>query len=182
MSRRPGRKIPAGAGGLKVIESFDKATGAYQVRPARARRLSSTPDAYLRIGLSVHHEIWRDLAAPAKPTPFGGPLLFDLGERWHYSTSTDVVGKLVEVVSGQKLEDYFRQHILPRSRWTILPTMCRGKGAASVAQQQRRRAHDGAVESAKPQLATIAAPTAAARHRPPMTTGVCSHVPQRRHA
>jgi methyl acetate hydrolase len=38
-------------------------------------------------------------------------LLFDPGERWHYGTSTDVVGKLVEKMSGQKLEDYFRQHI-----------------------------------------------------------------------
>src|SRR5262249_44872831 len=56
--------------------------------------------------------IWRDFKPRAGETyPFGGPLLFDPGERWHYGTSTDVVGKLVEVVSGQKLEDYFRQHI-----------------------------------------------------------------------
>jgi methyl acetate hydrolase len=40
-----------------------------------------------------------------------GPLLFEPGEKWLYSTSTDWVGRLVEKVSGQPLEDYFRQHI-----------------------------------------------------------------------
>ena len=41
-----------------------------------------------------------------------GPLLFEPGEKWLYSTSTDWVGRLVEKISGQQLEDYFRQHIL----------------------------------------------------------------------
>ena len=40
-----------------------------------------------------------------------GPLLFEPGEQWMYGTSTDLVGRLVEKISGQKLEDYFRQHI-----------------------------------------------------------------------
>ena len=39
------------------------------------------------------------------------PLLFQPGSAWNYSVATDVVGRLVEVVSGQKLDDYFRQHI-----------------------------------------------------------------------
>lgn len=39
------------------------------------------------------------------------PLLFEPGSAWSYSVATDVVGRLVEVVSGQKLDDYFRQHI-----------------------------------------------------------------------
>ena len=40
-----------------------------------------------------------------------GPLLFEPGERWHYGTSTDWVGRLVEVASGQSLDRYFREHI-----------------------------------------------------------------------
>jgi CubicO group peptidase (beta-lactamase class C family) len=40
------------------------------------------------------------------------PLLFEPGSAWNYSVATDVVGRLVEVLSGQKLDDYFRQHIL----------------------------------------------------------------------
>lgn len=39
------------------------------------------------------------------------PLLFEPGSAWNYSVATDVVGRLVEVLSGQKLDDYFRQRI-----------------------------------------------------------------------
>jgi CubicO group peptidase (beta-lactamase class C family) len=39
------------------------------------------------------------------------PLEFSPGERWNYSLSTDVVGYLVEVISGQSLPDYLREFI-----------------------------------------------------------------------
>lgn len=39
------------------------------------------------------------------------PLLFDPGEKWCYSAATDVLGRLVEIMSGVSLEDYFRDHI-----------------------------------------------------------------------
>jgi len=39
------------------------------------------------------------------------PRLFEAGEKWHYGTNTDWVGKIIEKVSGQNLEDYFREHI-----------------------------------------------------------------------
>lgn len=39
------------------------------------------------------------------------PLLHHPGETWHYSVSTDVLGRLVEVVSGQSLDTYFRTRI-----------------------------------------------------------------------
>ena len=98
---------------LKVIESFDAATGAYRLRPA------SKPPSVRHIlthtsglGYPFTSAILRDFKPqPGETYPFGGPLLFDPGERWHYGTSTDVVGKLVEKVSGERLEDYFRQHI-----------------------------------------------------------------------
>jgi len=40
-----------------------------------------------------------------------GPLVFDPGARWEYGVNTDWLGRLVEKVSGQSLEDYFRQHV-----------------------------------------------------------------------
>jgi CubicO group peptidase (beta-lactamase class C family) len=40
------------------------------------------------------------------------PLRFSPGERWLYSFSVDVVGHLVERLSGQRLDDYLAQHIL----------------------------------------------------------------------
>lgn len=41
----------------------------------------------------------------------GMPLLFSPGERWEYSLSVDVLGRLVEVVSGKPLDEFFRTRI-----------------------------------------------------------------------
>lgn len=40
------------------------------------------------------------------------PLEFHPGTAWNYSVSTDVLGYLVELLSGQPLDEYFQQHIL----------------------------------------------------------------------
>jgi CubicO group peptidase (beta-lactamase class C family) len=40
------------------------------------------------------------------------PLVFEPGTEWNYSVATDVLGRLVEVVSGQTLEEFFRTRIL----------------------------------------------------------------------
>jgi CubicO group peptidase (beta-lactamase class C family) len=39
------------------------------------------------------------------------PLLFQPGTRWGYSVATDVLGRLVEVISGQTLDEFFAQRI-----------------------------------------------------------------------
>ena len=39
------------------------------------------------------------------------PLAFDPGTAWNYSMSTDVCGRLVEVISGMGLDEYFVEHI-----------------------------------------------------------------------
>jgi len=39
------------------------------------------------------------------------PLLFSPGERWEYSLSVDVLGRLVEVVSGMPFDEFLRTHI-----------------------------------------------------------------------
>ena len=39
------------------------------------------------------------------------PLEFTPGEAWNYSVSTDVLGYLIEVLSGQSLAEYFEQEI-----------------------------------------------------------------------
>jgi CubicO group peptidase (beta-lactamase class C family) len=39
------------------------------------------------------------------------PLLFNPGERWEYSLGVDVLGRLVEVVSGMPLDQFFRTRI-----------------------------------------------------------------------
>jgi CubicO group peptidase (beta-lactamase class C family) len=40
------------------------------------------------------------------------PLLHQPGTRWEYGRSTDVIGRLVEVLSGQPLSVFFEEHIL----------------------------------------------------------------------
>lgn len=39
------------------------------------------------------------------------PLEFSPGTAWNYSVSTDVIGYLVQLLSGQPLDDYFQEHI-----------------------------------------------------------------------
>ncbi len=39
------------------------------------------------------------------------PLIFDPGTRWNYSLSVDVLGRVVEVVSGLSLDEFFRTRI-----------------------------------------------------------------------
>lgn len=39
------------------------------------------------------------------------PLEFDPGTEWNYSVATDIVGVLIERISGQQLPDYFQHHI-----------------------------------------------------------------------
>jgi len=39
------------------------------------------------------------------------PLLFEPGTEWNYSVSTDVLGRLIEVVSGQTLDVFFKQRV-----------------------------------------------------------------------
>lgn len=40
------------------------------------------------------------------------PLAFQPGSEWLYGVSTDVLGRIVEVVSGQSLDEFFRERIL----------------------------------------------------------------------
>jgi CubicO group peptidase (beta-lactamase class C family) len=39
------------------------------------------------------------------------PLVFSPGDRWNYSNSTDVLGRVVEVASGISLDEFFRKRI-----------------------------------------------------------------------
>jgi len=39
------------------------------------------------------------------------PLLYQPGTKWHYSVSTDVLGRVVEVASGQSLDKFFAERI-----------------------------------------------------------------------
>ena len=147
----------------QVIESFNAATGDYKLRPASSPPLVRHFLTHTSgLAYPFTSAIWRDFKPHAGETyPFGGPMLFDPGERWHYSTSIDVVGRLVEVVSGQKLEDYFHDHIfVPLKMNDTSYNVPEAKGPRLVAQQQRAGAKmDGAVVLQNPQAGlTVATP------------------------
>ena len=159
----PAEKYLPELAGLKVIESFDAKTGDYRLRQAaRPPTVKHVLTHTSGLAYPFTSAIWRDFKPHAGETyAFGGPLLFDPGERWHYGTSLDVVGRLVEVVSGQRLEDYFREHIFaPLKMNDTSYNVAEAKGPRLVAQQQRAGEHmDGAVELQKPQPGlTVAAP------------------------
>ena len=148
----------------KVIESFNAATGDYKLRPAATPPLVRQVLTHTSgLGYPFTSAILRDFKPHAGETyAFGGPLLFDPGTRWHYGTSLDVVGRLVEVVSGQKLEDYFHDHIfVPLKMNDTSYNVPEAKGPRLVAQQQRDGAKmDGPVVLQIPPLVglTIAEP------------------------
>jgi CubicO group peptidase (beta-lactamase class C family) len=103
----------------KILEGFD-ASGQPRLRPARntitVRHLLTHTSGYT-------YSIWSEnLTRYEKVTgmpdigyslngAFAAPLEFEPGERWHYGISMDWVGKLVEAVTDQSLEVYFRENI-----------------------------------------------------------------------
>jgi len=158
----PGEKYLPELANLKVVESFNAATGDYKLRaPASRPTVRQFLTHTSGLGYGFTNTTLRDFKPRAGESfPFG-PLVFDPGERWLYSTSTDVVGRLVEVISGQKLEDYFREHIFaPLKMNDTFYNVPEAKGPRLVAAQQRAGARlDGAIELQKTQGAlAVAAP------------------------
>ena len=133
---------------LSVFESFDAAIGAYKLRPATksvtVRHLFTHTSG---LGYGFTSPTVRDFKPRAGEEYPVGPLLFEPGERWLYSTSTDWLGRLVEKISGQPLEAYFRQRILdplkmsdtfyyvPQDKQARLATVNRRQADGSMAKE-----------------------------------------------
>jgi CubicO group peptidase (beta-lactamase class C family) len=54
------------------------------------------------------------------------PLLFEPGTGWNYSVATDVLGRVVEVVTGQRLDEVFAEQVfaplgMKETRWWVGP-------------------------------------------------------------
>jgi CubicO group peptidase (beta-lactamase class C family) len=70
----------------------------------------ATDEAYRTAGFEWAWPDGMDLAA-ACDTWASLPLSFQPGMEWNYGVSTDVLGRIVEVVSGQSLDQFFRERI-----------------------------------------------------------------------
>ncbi|NQV32435.1 MAG: serine hydrolase [Phycisphaeraceae bacterium] len=114
----PVSKYIAGFGDLKVSESgaLVPATRAMTVRDLLRHTSGLTygffsdtevDELYGKAGV-----LDRNTSLSAMAKKLGGmPLLYQPGTRWHYSVSTDVLGHLVEVVSGETLDAFFQARI-----------------------------------------------------------------------
>ena len=124
---------------LPVFQSFDAATGDYRLRPSTkpitVRHVLTHTSG---LGYPFTSATLRDFKPRAGESYPDGPLLFEPGERWHYGTSTDIAGRLVEKISGEKLEAYFLRHILmPLKMVDTSYNIPEAKAARVVAAQQR---------------------------------------------
>ena len=67
-------------------------------------------EIYRRAGFDFGAKITDDLAGLCDRYA-ALPLLHEPGASWNYSVATDVVGRIVEVVSGRSLDEFFRERI-----------------------------------------------------------------------
>jgi CubicO group peptidase (beta-lactamase class C family) len=75
--------------------------GFHRTTPVDAMYRAAGFDLGLRPGtLAESCDLWASL-----------PLLFQPGSEWNYSVATDVLGRVVEVASGQPLDEFFAQRI-----------------------------------------------------------------------
>ncbi len=115
--------IPAFAN-PKVLASYDSATLGYETIPA-TREIMIRDLLTHTAGIPYEHPLWArtDLNIPflaslenivledAINQLANRPLLHQPGEHFSYGPNTDILGRLVEVVSGQSLAKYFQEHI-----------------------------------------------------------------------
>jgi methyl acetate hydrolase len=115
----PASEILPDLASAQVLEGFD-AAGTPQLRPAKRpvtlRQLLTHTAGYT-------YDIWnantgryeKQANLPGiitcKDDALKTPLAFDPGDRWEYGINIDFAGKMVEKVSGQRLENYFHENI-----------------------------------------------------------------------
>jgi methyl acetate hydrolase len=116
---QPASEILPDLASAQVLEGFD-AAGTPQLRPAKRpitlRQLLTHTAGYT-------YDIWNENTGryekqanlpeliTCKDDALKTPLAFDPGDRWEYGINIDFAGKMVEKVSGERLESYFHEHI-----------------------------------------------------------------------
>ncbi|HEV2336171.1 MAG TPA: serine hydrolase domain-containing protein, partial [Stellaceae bacterium] len=99
---------------------------------------------YAQFGDSPVQMVWRDAAlmdegqtnAELAAKLARLPLMFEPGTTWEYSMSTDVLGRVVELVSGKSLADFFAEHITGPLGMADTGFVAEGDRAARLAEPQ----------------------------------------------
>jgi len=118
------RYLPEFAG--VPVAKLSEATGPDDIPTERARRPVTIQDllrhtsglTYGVFSNTAVDQAYRARGVTEQPTIAGlvtaitdVPLAYQPGERWNYSLSTDVLGRFVEVVSGQPLDEFLQERI-----------------------------------------------------------------------
>lgn len=112
----------------QVITGFD-ADNKPILRPARRkatmRQLFTHTSGHSSDVWNVNTQTYaKVMSLPSIPScrlpAFDLPLAFDPGEGWEYGVATDFLGKIIEKLSGMRLEEYFKKNIFERvgMEWT----------------------------------------------------------------
>jgi methyl acetate hydrolase len=139
----------------KVLEGFD---AAGQPKLRRAKRaitlrhlLTHTSGYTYSIWSKALTEYEKVTGMPdiafSKNGAFAAPLEFDPGERWQYGISMDWVGKIIEAVTDQSLEIYFRENIFAPLGMSDTGFLIGSKQKSRVATLYNRQS-DGTLTSA----------------------------------
>jgi methyl acetate hydrolase len=119
---QPAEELLPEIAGHQVITGFD-ADGKPVLRAARTKMTMG----HLFTHTSGHSsDVWNSntlnyakvMGLPPIPSckvaAFDLPLTFDPGTGWEYGVATDFLGKIIEKLSGQRLEEYFKTNIFDR--------------------------------------------------------------------
>lgn len=108
----PVSKYLTGFDNLRVITKFNEKDATYETRPAKRpmtiRHLLTHTSG---IGYGFANPIEYRLTEVTKKDEWELPLLNDPGDKWNYGPSTNLLGMIVEKITGEPLETYFQQHI-----------------------------------------------------------------------
>lgn len=139
-----------------VLTKLNDADASFESRPAR--RAITIRDLLTNtsgIGYGFADSRLARLAAAGKPEA-ELPLLHDPGAKWTYGSSTAVLGRVVEQVTGQRLDAFFQTRIFDplgmRDTFYVVPADKRDR----VVTQHARAAHGVVTELPNP--ATLQAP------------------------
>jgi CubicO group peptidase (beta-lactamase class C family) len=99
---------------VPILEGFDP-DGAPRLRAARrpvtVRHLLTHTSGFGYVFMSPELARYAERTGADFTTPMAIPRLFEAGERWLYGISTDLVGQVVEAVSGQTLDVYLKAQV-----------------------------------------------------------------------
>ena len=118
---------------MVVLDTFEEADSSFTTKPAEKPitirqllthtsgitygdfnpgKIAAVYDHFDMLGVGLSHTDWTTTEFIKRLAKV--PLVFEPGEKFLYGLNMDVLGKVIEIVSGQTLSQYFQEHIFDR--------------------------------------------------------------------